>query len=69
MDDGEDNKGSGEEPVTVGSTLHLETSVSKNRTPNSWKSPGITMLHLEEAKTQIRSPAAASLRQGRMQLC
>lgn len=66
--DGEDDEGPGEDPVAVWATLHLETSVPKNRTPNSWEKSGVTMLHLVGAKALIRSPAAASFYRDRVQL-
>ena len=66
--DGEDDEGPREDPVAVWATLHLEASASKNRTPNSQEPPGVTTLHLEGAKALIRSPVAASLSWGRVQL-
>lgn len=54
--------------VAVWATLHLEPSVSKNRTPNSREPPAVTTWHLERAKALIRSPAAAPVYWGRVQL-
>lgn len=53
--DGEDDEGPDEDPAS--GQRYLETSVSKNLTSDSWEPPEF-ILHLEGAKTLIRSPAA-----------
>lgn len=54
--------------MAVWATLHVEISISKNRTPDSLELSEISMLHLEGAKALIRSPAATSLYWDRVQL-